>query len=485
VHAASSVGLLLRLFSLPLLGFLVFGAGLAVGLPSNRIPMLGVTIVTGVLILAVVAIDRARAPERRNLLLTLFSFSYFVHFVLPVFVTYLGDLGYNPESSVNPIPLTPEGVTRGLLAALTAYAMLVAGYFLPFGPLLAKVVPRMRREWSAETALAVALVMIPAGWVVVLGAQFGLIPERAGSGILGSVAHSASIGIGLIVLCYQRYRSRAALVLLALVIPPTMLFNFFTASKILFLMPLLLIALVQVIVTRRLRWWWVAGFLVLMSLFYPVAEVYRQYLFKNELRAVEVIASPQRAFGLMAKFTTTSDPTDYVTAGVQSTARRLDCVGILSVIVRDAGHRVPFQGGWTIAYIPLTYIPRLLWPGKPKFTTGQWVTDNFGSGPQIRSSTGATWMGELYYNFGWTGLVVGMAILGVWLRLLQESFLGIHATIPAMLAGIITIIALMGGVEGDLLMPTNGVIFGIAPIVIAHLIVRATTGRPARPPPPL
>ena len=93
---------------------------------------------------------------------------------------------------------------------------------------------------------------------------------------------------------------------------------------------------------------------------------------------------------------------------------------------------MPFQDGWSLAYIPAAYVPRLVWPGKPRFETGQWVTDNFGFGPHIRSSTGSTWVGEFYFNFAWAGIAIGMALLGVWFRFLQDSFLGMQATIPAM-----------------------------------------------------
>jgi hypothetical protein len=92
-------------------------------------------------------------------------------------------------------------------------------------------------------------------------------------------------------------------------------------------------------------------------------------------------------------------------------------------------------------------------------------------------------MGELYFNFGWTGIVIGMTLLGMWFRFLQESFLGIDATIPAMLAGIVTILSLAAGVGGDMLGATNRVTFAVAPVVFAHLVVRALTAPPARPPP--
>jgi hypothetical protein len=60
---------------------------------------------------------------------------------------------------------------------------------------------------------------------VILATNFGLIPARAGSGVLGAVGMGASFGIGLLALAFQRYRSKAALLLLILVSPPTMMFT--------------------------------------------------------------------------------------------------------------------------------------------------------------------------------------------------------------------------------------------------------------------
>src|SRR5262245_31217903 len=91
VQAPAGAWVLLRLFTLPVLAFVAFGAFLAVGIPTDRVKMVALAIATTALILFVVTLDRVRPRERRNLLLTIFSFSYLVFFVVPVFITYIGD----------------------------------------------------------------------------------------------------------------------------------------------------------------------------------------------------------------------------------------------------------------------------------------------------------------------------------------------------------------------------------------------------------
>jgi hypothetical protein len=480
----AGLGRLLRIFVVPVLGFVGFFVILATGIPSDRILLLGLTIATSTLILTFVAVDRTLPRERRNLLLSIVSFAYFVFLVLPVFIFYLSDVGYHPDASPNPIPLTPRAVTQGMLAVLFGYVMMLLGFFTPLGNAAANFVPRMRREWSPLTALSVALVLIWAGWAVMVAGQLRLIPERAGSGVFGAISQGTTLGIGLIALCYMRYRSKAALLMLALVIPPTMFFYFFTSSKGAFLRPLVMIAIVHVLVTRKLRISWILGFIVLASLIYPVSMAYRHYMMGNRLTAIQVIVNPQRAFNLIGDIAENADPKEYLQQGLNSTAARLDGLGILSVIVRDAGNRVAYQNGWTLAYIPMSYIPRLLWPGKPRFTTGKFVTDNFGY-PGVETSTGSTWLGELFFNLGWFAVIAGMAVLGVWFRFLQSSFLRMDSTIPAMLAGIVAILTIAPNVGGDLLAPTSGVVFNVAPIFAIDQLVRWFTPPPTRLPPPL
>jgi O-antigen polysaccharide polymerase Wzy len=483
-----SLGALARILSIPMVGITVFVATMAL-VPADRTMLVGCSVATGTLVALVIGVDRARPRERRNLLLTIFSFSYTVFFVVPVFVFYIGEIGYIQDvgPSPSPIPITPEDIALGSLAALLGYVTLLIGYVIPVGKIASQIVPRMRREWSAEATLGVAMITIPMGWSVIFASQFGLIPRELGNGVLGIIASGTSFGIGLIAICYQRYRSPAALLLLALAIPPTMFVNFFTSSKMLFVMPLVMIVIVHVIITRRLRVWWIVGFLLVMALFYPAAQFYRDLLYSTGDRRfyLQMILKPQQVFGLLAQFTASFNFADYFWLGLDATFRRLDGMGILSVIIRDTPGRVEFQGGWSIAHVAIAYIPRVLWPGKPILGTGQFITETYGYGPGIESATGSTWIGELYMNFGWSGVLVGMTLAGVFLRFLQESFLGIEATIPAMLVGVVALLTLSATMGGDILTSVNTVVFAIAPVVLAHVLIRTLTPRPARMPPPL
>ena len=481
--AVSPLGDLLRILSLPVLGFLIFGVVLAVGIPSDRVLLLGMAVATGMLVLSPIVLDSVRPPARRHLLLSIFSLSYLLHFVFPAFVSYLGNSGYGPETFAHLRSITPQDIAWGELAVFVAFASLLAGYVLPIGRGLARGLPSMEREWSHEATLVVALLMIPMGWAVFLAGQIGLLPERAGSGALGTIAAATNFGIGLLAIGHLRYRSKAALALLAIFIPPTMAFNFFTGSKQLFLMPLAMVATAHIIVTRTMRLRWILGFLLAITLLYPVSQVYRDYLFGRKLSAVQVISNPHYIFGLMQRFVGTSKLDDYLVDGLVATSARLDALAITSVITRDAGHRVPFQNGWSLGYIFVSYVPRFLWPDKPLTTIGGWVTDNFGSGPWIDSATGPSWIGELYFNFGWAGVIVGMGLLGVWFRWIQEAFLAPNATIPALFAGLVALFAIAPAVQGQVLAPINGVVYNVAPIVLVHLLVRLFS-RPVPPLPP-
>jgi predicted phage tail protein len=113
---------------------------------------------------------------------------------------------------------------------------------------------------------------------------------------------------------------------------------------------------------------------------------------------------------------------------------------------------------------------------------GQWVTDHYMGGPSIRSNTGPSWVGELYFNFGYLGIVVGMLVLGVYFRILHEAFFNPDATMPLRWVGVIQIYLTVPAVSGGVIAPINAlVLFGGMTLVI-HGIIRMLARQAYRAP---
>lgn len=465
---------LLWFVALPFLASLVFIVSFVLGSGGARTIILALAVLTGMICLVPVILDQGRGTQHRHLMLSLFGLGYLMFMVAPVFTLYPSGPIEEMRGSVAIMHVLPHDVIGGQLAALAGLVAFLVAYALPLGRRVGRALPAPSRQWSSSVTILVGLALVALGWTVYLGNQFGLIPQRAGSGALGAIAGTTIFGIALLTLAYLCLGARVALIALAMLVPVTMFFNFFTGSKSMFLAAPMMVGYAYVVVRRRIPISWIALGLTVIAVFYPVSEFYRQVILEGfTLSAVDVIGDPGAVFSQTARYAASFDLSEYMSEGIRMTSGRLEGLGVLSVIVRDTPERVPFQWGWTIGYIALSYVPRLIWPGKPIITIGQWVTDHYGPGPSILSNTGPTWMGEFYLNFGYPGVVLGMATLGLYFRILHEVFFRPNATVPALLIGALAIFCTVPTIQGGVVGPINGVIMLATPFLLTHMAICA------------
>lgn len=102
-----------------------------------------------------------------------------------------------------------------------------------------------------------------------------------------------------------------------------------------------------------------------------------------------------------------------------STVNQLSQIGLL---VEKGG----FLHGSTLEYLGFAFVPRFLWPAKPKIAKGAWFAYRIGQAivrpdGTYGNSINMTVPGELYLNFGWGGVVVGSYLFGVLLALFWSA----------------------------------------------------------------
>jgi hypothetical protein len=109
----------------------------------------------------------------------------------------------------------------------------------------------------------------------------------------------------------------------------------------------------------------------------------------------------------------------------QSVLSRLTTINQLSQIGRIVDEE-GFLHGKTMDYLWYAFIPRFLWSEKPAIAKGAWFALRIGQARvlpdgRISNSINMTIPGELYLNYGWTGVFLGMTFLGAFLSLFWHT----------------------------------------------------------------
>jgi len=458
--------------------FLVMSAGVSSGISGAKMAMLGLALFTACLGLFVIALDQSRAPNQRHILLDLFALTYVILFTIPVLTNYVWTTGLFDPPDMPFSQMSIEQLLPAQLAVLFGFIVLLGGYASPLGRAASLPLPPPRYEWTQAAALGAGFVWISLGWALHLLSLMGLLPPRLGSGVLGGISNATLIGPGLLTIIYVKHRNQLArLALWSLVLVGSVL-GFFTGSKTRVLTPLIMVALTWMIATGRLRARWMAVGLAALVVLYPAAEFYRNVVRGGgtRVRVADIMANPAAAISQISAFVSGSDTQHYLLDGIAASTARLDGLGRMAVIVRDVPERVPYQGGWTIGRVAVSYVPRVIWPEKPHMGIGQFITDNFGAGAHIKTATGPTVPGEFYLNFGFAGVIGGMFMLGVLLRFLHEQLFGRVKTTLSLLCGVIVVYYILRAFDGSLVALVNGPVLTILPLLGAHVVIRMMGG---------
>jgi hypothetical protein len=103
--------------------------------------------------------------------------------------------------------------------------------------------------------------------------------------------------------------------------------------------------------------------------------------------------------------------------------RRTDHAALLAMVQEKTPGEVPYWKGESYRHFPASFVPRVLWPGKPSKRVGQEFGHRYAVlAPDDRTtSVNLPLLVELQANFGAGGALLGMAVLGALYALLQSG----------------------------------------------------------------
>jgi hypothetical protein len=265
-----------------------------------------------------------------------------------------------------------------------------------------------------------------------VGSSEKLAENLASMQVLNVIAQCGTFA--LVAVCIERYRNQSRPVWKVLfwgILFSEVLWGAISGMKGAIFQNFIIVALVSSIIQRRLNLRWLVVPFFALVLLYPVSEAYRSLV--NERR--EEVTSFAGA-GRLGQ-TALQDATQRSASagglwysGLERTLRRFDLLtSVADILV--LGPRASYVKGnvqwWMLPIYP--FVPRLLWPSKPVGDEGGRLTLALGGVSSSATawgvySTAVTYPGDLYLQFGWLGVPIGMFVLGLVAQLLTNRLSG-------------------------------------------------------------
>jgi hypothetical protein len=386
----------------------------------------------------------------RHALLAIFMSVYFVYFgaldMLNFATAALSSIPEPPEPAPTFWSAAECGILLGGLCLAACYVIAASGTERPIG---------RPTDWPRSAVLLVGLLLWLVGSAALVYFQVFVLNEKTtaaatrGLASLGPVKTFAvllanllqPLGILLLAYGYARFRSGLWLITILSVVLIQVGIGFVTDMKATAMIAGILVILAKTFCDNRLPKAWLIASAACLVVIFPIFQAYRSAVTGD--RGLTRSAALQE-IGKVIEITLASR--EKAANGAdgsrsQSFLERSSMKANVELAFEHTGVDTPFLNGLTLLEVPLAFIPRLIWPDKPGAPTGLLFNRAFYHGDND-TYISPSHLGELYWNFGWGGVIVGMSAIGVLLgfiarktslaeRMTLTRFLVLIATVKA------------------------------------------------------
>jgi len=407
----------------------------------------------------------------RHVILIIYSAFYFTVFGL---------------SDLTAIALYPEEINDNREAIITGAEVVIlvgiisfiTGYLAFTGIYGDKNRGIFRRDWKQEHALVFSLLFWALGIYITYKWSFEYTEMRGeGSrqittpfaGVLSLLRYLQPFGTLIMIYLVLFYKSRAALIFLALTLLVDFFFGFVADSKELSLRGLILVLLGVVLIRNRIPYRLSALFIVLIAFSYFFFTVYR----------LEVLQLPDQSrsqalddIGSNIQRVLEQGDADMVRKSLEGFLFRITLKPNVELIVEQTGRGPEFRQGDTLMIFLHGFIPRYFWPEKPSTSIGQLFNREFGISADPDTYISTSHIGELYWNYGWIAVVLGMFITGVLLALIATCLrMDVSPSLTKFLLLLMTIYLVCLRFEGGIGQQYTLWFRSFALLMIVHFII--------------
>jgi hypothetical protein len=325
----------------------------------------------------------------------------------------------------------------------------------------------LAKEWPFFNALTIGLIFWIAGTVSAAYWAVFIVNDRSNAALLKNLANLGPgltmvsllgqlvqpLGVLILAYVYAKYRKGYLLGLILGVVFIQIVLGFVADFKTEAMSAGILVIMTKTYVDGKLPKGWLLGGVMFIWLAFPVFQTLR-----TDLRGEHGVSSLQTLQNLTDTLQKALQAEDKVTAGfggadyqVQSFWERASLKSSVELIVHRVGKDVPFQQGATLTPIAVAFIPKIIWPDKPSNAVGQVFNRLFHVSADPDTYISPSHVGELYWNFGWPGILLISPLLGALLGVIGARCCAVpQLSLTRLLIMVVTIFAFAIRSEGSI-----------------------------------
>ena len=332
------------------------------------------------------------------------------------------------------------------------------------------------KDWPKTTLIGVGLALWGSGtaatwyWNIRLGVRAGEFHNDTGQVVttilmLGRYAQP----MGLLVVAYAYTIGRSTIItaiIIALAVFQVYL-GFVSDTKGGAMLGGIMVIVTGFLVKGRVPVLWATAGLLFIFLVFPIFQAHRMYVVGERGQSNQ---SSVENFGKALQVSVDGQQRA-AAEHAESFFQRSSVKSAVEMIVNKTGNGVPYQHGYTLIPLATALIPRLVWPDKLDIQTGELVNTEFHVTGERVTYISPSFIGELYWNFGWVGAVVGMLLLGLllgWINRLCD--LSAYTSVTRLLVMGITILQVGVRFEASIATEYSVWLRSIAGIMLMHWI---------------
>jgi hypothetical protein len=406
-------------------------------------------------------------------------------FMAAYFVFYgVGDLGAALSCQLLGDPQAgPLGAAEAVI--LVGALMAIVGYRWAVGAVGRRAHRTAPKDWSRAAVLVVGTGLFAVGTVAVWYLNVFVMPDKnvyashrlaqinpylTAALLLGGLV--MPLGAMILSYAYAAYRRAYMYPLVLAVVIMQAITGFVTDEKAIVMKGGLIVILTKVLIDGKLPKLWLAGAAAFVVFGFPILQGYRSEVIgvqgMNHIQVAEHLGRAlELAIAASGKVMQAKGD-----ERAQTFFERASMKASVELPVNKIGVDADYQYGSTLAPVLMAFIPRILVPDKFSADSGREFGRDFRASNYTDTYISPSHLGELYWNFGWLGVVLGMLAIGFLLGYIGANCdFSEYRSVTRLLMFASTVYLLVWGFEASIAVNYVVWLRGLAVICAFHYVL--------------